>query len=96
MESQWVDSRVWGAQAQRRANPWTSQISAPSSGVGSDCATPVSQAGYRRLVPGKGQNLTLLSIEVQADTRQAASGLPLASQALFLPLTQYPHVQSNK
>ena len=32
-------------------------------------ATPLSQAGFKRLVPGKGQQLTLLSVEVQADCR---------------------------
>ncbi|BDA47990.1 probable DNA polymerase zeta catalytic subunit [Coccomyxa sp. Obi] len=51
------------------ANPWTSQITAPSPAAGSAGATPVSQSGFRRLVAGKGQNLTLLSIEVHADTR---------------------------
>ena len=41
----------------------------------------MSQAGYRRLVPGKGQNLTLLSIELHADTRRGA-----------LPLRAHRHV----
>ncbi len=55
----------------RAVNPWTSQITAPSPAAGSAGATPLSQAGFRRLVAGKGQNLTLLSIEVHADTRFA-------------------------
>lgn len=50
------------------AKRWTSQITPPSPAVRGE-ATPVSQAGFRRLVPGKGQNLTLLSIELHADTR---------------------------
>ena len=54
------------------AKRWTSQITPPSPAIRGE-ATPVSQAGFRRLVPGKGQNLTLLSIELHADTRCAAS-----------------------
>ena len=46
-----------------------SQITPPSPVSGVSGPTPVSQAGFRRLVPGKGQQLTLLSIEVHADTR---------------------------
>ena len=52
------------------AKRWTSQITPPSPAVRGE-ATPVSQSGFRRLVPGKGQNLTLLSIELHADTRYA-------------------------
>lgn len=54
------------------AKRWTSQITPPSPAVRGE-ATPVSQSGFRRLVPGKGQNLTLLSIELHADTRWASS-----------------------
>ena len=32
----------------------------------------MSQLGYKRLVPGKGQQLTLLSLEVHAASRQAS------------------------
>lgn len=41
-------------------------------GDGSDSGappTPLSQAGFKRLVPGKGQCLTLLSVEIVADCR---------------------------
>ena len=62
------------------AKRWTSQITPPSPAVRGE-TTPVSQAGYRRLVPGKGQNLTLLSIELHADTRCGA-----------LPLRAHRHV----
>lgn len=48
---------------------FVSQITPPSPGSGLSGPTPVSQAGFRRLVPGKGQQLTLLSIEIHADTR---------------------------
>lgn len=58
-----------GDKVEGKANAWKSQITAPSPAAGSDGVTPVSQAGFRRLIPGKGQNLTLLSIEVHADTR---------------------------
>lgn len=48
---------------------FVSQITPPSPASGMSGPTPVSQAGFRRLVPGKGQQLTLLSVEVHADTR---------------------------
>ncbi len=32
---------------------------------------PLSQAGFKRVVPGKGQQLTLLSVEVLTDCRCA-------------------------
>ena len=48
---------------------FVSQITPPSPASGMSGPTPVSQAGFRKLVPGKGQQLTLLSIEVHADTR---------------------------
>ena len=48
---------------------FVSQITPPSPVSGVSGPTPVSQAGFRRLVPGKGQQLTLLSVEVHADTR---------------------------
>ena len=58
--------------ARKQRARWTSQITPPSPAGGSDGGvTPVSQAGFRRLVPGKGQGLTLLSVEVHADTRCA-------------------------
>ena len=41
----------------------------PPSGVASSKATPLSQAGFKRAVPGKGQQLTLLALEVHADCR---------------------------
>ena len=70
---------------------FVSQITPPSPASGMSGPTPVSQAGFRRLVPGKGQQLTLLSIEVHADTRCPVPGpcprldpllllLPLPSQ----------------
>ena len=43
-----------------------------AAGGGSDggaAPTPLSQAGFKRLVPGKGQCLTLLSVEITADCR---------------------------
>jgi len=63
-------------QKARPGNPWTSQITAPSPAAGSAGATPPSQSGFRRLVAGKGQNLTLLSVEVHADTRSSHVPLP--------------------
>lgn len=44
------------------------QITPPSC-VGSAGATPLSQAGFKRTVAGKGQQLTLLAVEVHADGR---------------------------
>ena len=46
-----------------------SQITPPSPAVGASGPTPLSQAGFKRLVPGKGHQLTLLSLEVHADCR---------------------------
>lgn len=60
------------AEAQARATKrarWVSQITPPSPAAGSGGRTPVSQAGFRTVVPGKGQGLMLLSIEVHADSR---------------------------
>jgi hypothetical protein len=47
----------------------SSQITPPAGTGTSAGRTPVSQAGFRRLVPGKGQQLAMLSIEVHADCR---------------------------
>lgn len=46
-----------------------SQITGPSP-LTAKSQTPVSQAGFKWKVAGKGQQLTLLSIEILADTRQ--------------------------
>jgi hypothetical protein len=55
---------------------FVSQITPPSPGVvgAGRSATPLSQAGFkqRRCVAGKGQQLTLLSFELHADSRWAA------------------------
>ena len=61
-----------GGHNNRQRQGLVSQITPPSPVSGVSGPTPVSQAGFRRLVPGKGQQLTLLSIEVHADTRYAA------------------------
>ncbi len=61
---------VGGANKRQR---FVSQITPPSPASGMSGPTPVSQAGFRRLVPGKGQQLTLLSLEVHADTRYTAA-----------------------
>ncbi|DBA81937.1 hypothetical protein WJX77_000726 [Trebouxia sp. C0004] len=58
-----------GGPNNRHRQGLVSQITPPSPVSGVSGPTPVSQAGFRRLVPGKGQQLTLLSIEVHADTR---------------------------
>lgn len=58
-----------GVHNNRQRQGFVSQITPPSPVSGVSGPTPVSQAGFRRLVPGKGQQLTLLSIEVHADTR---------------------------
>ena len=70
----------------RRQRPGlVSQITPPSPVTGVSGPTPVSQAGFRRLVPGKGQQLTLLSIEVHADTRYALLQSPdLASSSITM------------
>ncbi len=60
-----------GGPNNRQRQGLVSQITPPSPVSGVSGPTPVSQAGFRRLVPGKGQQLTLLSIEVHADTRYA-------------------------
>jgi len=46
-----------------------SQISPAGIGGGDASPVPLSQAGFKRVVPGKGQQLTLLSVEIQADCR---------------------------
>jgi len=59
-----------------------SQITPPSAAPGSGGATPVSQAGFRRVVPGKGQGMTLLSVEVHAESRCAAPAAGAGAPAL--------------
>ena len=58
------------AAAPNKRARFVSQITPPSPASGVSGPTPVSQAGFRKLVPGKGQQLTLLSLELHADTRQ--------------------------
>ncbi|KAK9818869.1 hypothetical protein WJX74_003598 [Apatococcus lobatus] len=53
----------------RKRARFVSQITPPSPAVGGSGPTPLSQAGFKRLVPGKGHQLTLLSLEVHADCR---------------------------
>ena len=61
---------------------WVSQITGPSP-QRAVSQTPVSQAGFRWRVAGKGQQLTLLSIEVHADSRFARpSSLAVQSDAI--------------
>ena len=57
-------------ETQRASRRFVSQITPPSPG-GASAGTPLSQAGFkqRRCVAGKGQQLTLLSVEVHADSR---------------------------
>lgn len=62
-----------------------SQITPPSPASGLSGPTPVSQAGFRKLVPGKGQQLTLLSIEIHADTRYVCTSRRL-SRASHSPM----------
>lgn len=52
---------------------FASQITPPSAGD-SKGGTPLSQAGFKRTVAGKGQQLTLLSLEVHADSRWGGWG----------------------
>ncbi|KAG7673423.1 hypothetical protein KSW81_006633 [Nannochloris sp. 'desiccata'] len=47
---------------------FVSQITPPSHG-GGKIATPSSQLGFKRIIAGKGQGLTLASIEVHAECR---------------------------
>ena len=56
-----------GSPLRKRAR-WVSQITGPSPLPQRD-QTPVSQAGFKWRMQGKGQELTLLSIEVHADSR---------------------------
>ena len=74
-----------GGHNNRQRQGLVSQITPPSPVSGVSGPTPVSQAGFRRLVPGKGQQLTLLSIEVHADTRYASLQSPdLASSSMTM------------
>lgn len=71
-----LDATLPTERTQRRPRAFISQITPPSPGLGSGsaaAATPLSQAGFkmRRCVSGKGQQLTLLSLEVHADSRCA-------------------------
>lgn len=50
--------------AAKRAR-WASQITPPSETAGAAPRTPISQAGFRRVVPGKGQGMTLLAVEAR-------------------------------
>lgn len=60
-------------ETQRRRPGFVSQITPPSPGLvgGGSAGTPLSQAGFkqRRCVAGKGQQLTLLSLELHAESR---------------------------
>lgn len=59
-----------------------------AAGGGSDggaAPTPLSQAGFKRLVPGKGQCLTLLSVEIVADCRCRDQ-----LRVTTLPLSRHP------
>ena len=60
-------------ETQRRRQGFVSQITPPSPGLvgGGSAGTPLSQAGFkqRRCVAGKGQQLTLLSLELHAESR---------------------------
>lgn len=47
---------------------WVSQITGPSPRH-AKTATPVSQSGFKWKIAGKGQQLSLLSVEVHADSR---------------------------
>ena len=51
------------------------QISPVTPAVGSGGATPLSQAGFKHTVAGKGQQLTLAAVEVHADSRYGTSSL---------------------
>lgn len=62
-----------GAESRPAAGPTTpfslpSMVSAPASNPGQH-RTPPSQKGFKRALPGKGQQLTLLSVEVHAASR---------------------------
>ena len=70
------------AAAKRRS--FVSQITPPSPMPGAGGQTPVSQSGFKRLVPGKGQQLTLTSIEVHADSRCGPQAALLPWQAAVL------------
>lgn len=62
-------------ETQRQRQGFVSQITPPSLGLGGGSAgTPLSQAGFkqRRCVSGKGQQLTLLSLELHAESRWVA------------------------
>ena len=63
---------------------FVSQITGPSPAEGASGPTPLSQAGYKRLVPGKGHQLTLLSLEVHADCRY----VPITLRKLWYHLPQ--------
>lgn len=68
------DAMLATERTQRQRQGFVSQITPPSPGLGSGGtagATPLSQAGFkmRRCVSGKGQQLTLLSLELHADSR---------------------------
>ncbi|KAK9829480.1 hypothetical protein WJX72_006119 [[Myrmecia] bisecta] len=58
-----------GSLSSAKRRKFVSQITPPSPAAGASGPTPLSQAGFKRLVAGKGQQLTLLSVEVHADCR---------------------------
>lgn len=69
-----LDATLATERTQRKRQGFISQITPPSPGLGGGsaaAATPLSQAGFkmRRCVSGKGQQLTLLSLELHADSR---------------------------
>lgn len=75
MIAAFCSGHAWGPRelqpAAKRAK-LVSQITPPSPAKGPGAEhTPVSQAGFKRTVAGKGQQLTLLSLEVHADCRSA-------------------------
>lgn len=70
-------TQLTAAETQRRRQGFVSQITPPSPGLGGSAgATPLSQAGFkqRRCVAGKGQQLTLLSLELHAESRWGRAG----------------------
>jgi len=56
--------------------------------LGSGGATPLSQAGFKHTVAGKGQQLTLAAVEVHADSRYIAVAFWRVSSS-FLSLMQH-------
>lgn len=63
-----VDSLGPSKPKPKARSQFVSQITPPSHG-GGKIATPSSQLGFKRIIAGKGQGLTLASIEVHAECR---------------------------